>query len=396
MLRLEQVFINYIHDMQKKYMLCLVDLTLKSYHLYYFCKKSFCKLFKYMEGLIEMTYIIRSAGIEITNKCNFRCKHCFNRSGEHNRNDEMTDSQILDIFQSIAKLQPDSMCICGGEPMLRKNLVYQIGKLVKTINSNISLNMVSNGSLIGDTEAKMLKDSGLDLLQISLDGASDETHNWIRNNNYSFKKAIEAIKLAKKYNLQVSVACTPSQKNYNEIFDVIKLCTDLGVSTFRIQPLMIMGRGTQLLDFTLSDEQYFKLSKKIMESASSKYKSINIEWGDPLQHLEAIVEGNESLKFKDLQINAYGDIMFSPYIPIMLGNLKKHSIIEYFDRGLEEIYTIPIIRNAAMQMKEWNNMELNQINKIFPKIGFDKNINFDLIEKENNDTELLNALETLK
>ncbi len=36
-------------------------------------------------NIMNEAHIIRSASIDITNNCNFRCRHCFNFSGEHNR-----------------------------------------------------------------------------------------------------------------------------------------------------------------------------------------------------------------------------------------------------------------------------------------------------------------------
>lgn len=47
------------------------------------------------------SYMIRSVAIDITNKCNFRCLHCYNYSGEHNRESEMSDQEILNIINEI-------------------------------------------------------------------------------------------------------------------------------------------------------------------------------------------------------------------------------------------------------------------------------------------------------
>lgn len=54
------------------------------------------------------SYMIRSVAIDITNKCNFRCLHCYNYSGEHNRESEMSDQEILNIINEICDYQPDS------------------------------------------------------------------------------------------------------------------------------------------------------------------------------------------------------------------------------------------------------------------------------------------------
>lgn len=96
------------------------------------------------------SYVIRSAAIDITNKCNFRCLHCFNHSGEQKRETEMTDDEIINLFNDIIDYQPDAICICGGEPLLRVDLIYKLCELVASKNDIINLNMVSNGFLFNE------------------------------------------------------------------------------------------------------------------------------------------------------------------------------------------------------------------------------------------------------
>ena len=60
---------------------------------------------------------------DITNKCNLRCLHCFNNSGENDViNDELTDEEVMEFITSITPLQLYNICFCGGEPLLRKEL----------------------------------------------------------------------------------------------------------------------------------------------------------------------------------------------------------------------------------------------------------------------------------
>lgn len=90
---------------------------------------------------------LQTASIDITYKCNFRCKHCFNSSGEHSGiKQELSDEKILETADEIMDLGVESLCLCGGEPLLRKDLVYKIANLKK--KTNTALSMVSNGYLI--------------------------------------------------------------------------------------------------------------------------------------------------------------------------------------------------------------------------------------------------------
>lgn len=332
-------------------------------------------------------YLIRSAAVDITNKCNFRCLHCYNYSGEHQRESEMSDEEIIKVFKELIHFQPDTMCICGGEPLLRVDLVYKLCDLIK--DTPILLNMVSNGYLLTEDIANNLKYAGMNLIQISLDGYTPKAHNWLRNNNQAYDHAVQAIRIARKANIEVGVACCPTKVNLDEIEKLIDLCTELGVSMLRLQPLMVMGRGSNLKKYALSGEDYHILSQKIKNKSN---KNLSVEWGDPIQHIESIVYTQRHNDYQDVGITAYGDIMASPYIPVKVGNIRKIGLENYFDAGLQNIYLDKFIKKVASLITEWNNMNLKETLDFFPKLGLDQNINYDLLDKENND---LNVIERI-
>lgn len=189
--------------------------------------------------------------------------------------------------------------------------------------------------------------------------------------------------------LEVGIACCPTTVNRNEIDEVVNLCSQLGVKIFRMQPLMLMGRGAKLKEFELSDEEYHKLSRLLKKCSNKKMK---IEWGDPLQHIQNIAVTNLHNSYVDLGISAYGDIMVSPYIPIKIGNIKERRLQEYFEVGLQDIYLDTFIKKVASLMGEWKNMNLHDDLLDFPILGLNENINYDLLDKDNNDTILIEKI----
>lgn len=78
---------------------------------------------------------------DITNKCNFRCLHCFNHSGENIFKDELSNEQKIEVAKQIRDLSPYIVCLCGGETTCCDVLEEIIKKLKKTVSS---INMVSN------------------------------------------------------------------------------------------------------------------------------------------------------------------------------------------------------------------------------------------------------------
>ena len=322
--------------------------------------------------------ILETIGLDITYNCNFRCKHCFNSSGTHNYDSEMSNENLRKLTKDLTKLNLRGACICGGEPLLRKKILLEIIDIYNTGNPIQGFNMVSNGFFLDNSTARDLKSAGINSVQISLDGATAKTHNWLRGNTESFTRAINAINNLVENEINVCVACVPNKKNINEIDEIIELCSELGVTHFRMQPFMSLGRGSKMYDFLLDDEQYFLLSRKL----SSKRNTINnliIDWGDPISHLSLYSTNKTSLKY--IHISAYGDILISPYLPLKIGNIKHHSIHEYFDAGLSNILNNNFVQLLSGVITDPSKMN-EQITKNFPHIFTGNDIHLDLIEDD--------------
>lgn len=88
----------------------------------------------------------------------------------------MTEQELIDICYEIIKMKPEVACLCGGEPLLRKDVVFKMIEILKSGNIQ-NVNMVSNGFILEREIAEELKKRGVDFVQISVDGAQSESHD---------------------------------------------------------------------------------------------------------------------------------------------------------------------------------------------------------------------------
>ena len=124
---------------------------------------------------------------DITNKCNFRCLHCYNKSGENEAcHDELTDSEVIALFADFAKMRPFNICFCGGEPLLRKELILTVSHKVKGFVPSLSI--VTNGYLLDEKVLTQLIDSGINRIQLSIDGITKKTHEYLRGKKESLDR----------------------------------------------------------------------------------------------------------------------------------------------------------------------------------------------------------------
>lgn len=314
---------------------------------------------------------------DITNKCNFRCLHCFNNSSENNRMpDELTDRQVLRFVKDLVAMKPLNVCICGGEPLLRFNLVLRVAKLLSS--AQITVSMVTNGFLLTNKKARQLKEAGVKRIQVSLDGAKKETHERMRQMLGSYEKALDSLRIFKKSGFEsIGVAFTPTSFNTSELLEAFEICKEIGITEFRVQPLMLLGRGKKnLKDIMPSKIQYRNLVRDINFLKNTE-ENIKVDWGDPVDHLIRFRSVASHL-YAFLVVQSNGDVVASPYLPISVGNIKKTSILTYWKKGLPKIWESSFVQQCAEQIKCIQDFALEHAGQ--PLVWYDENIKMDLIK----------------
>ena len=284
-----------------------------------------------------------SISLDVTTKCNLKCVHCFNNSGGVDSSQDLTNEELLNVSEQIVELSPMSVCLCGGEPLLRDNLF----EIAKTISGNVgALNMVCNGYAMNQGIADKLAYYGFSMIQISLDGINRFQHDSFRGVRGAYERATNAIKYLKNAGIdKIATSLVPNLLNYKSFPEYVDMCCELGVDVIRIMPFIPMGRGLSMgRNLILDEEQMFIFLRALSTAQVSYIGSITIEWGDPLDHMRRM-PGNafNDLMANSMEVKANGDISVTPYLPIVVGNVKKHSLKDYWEHGYNYVWRNPEI-----------------------------------------------------
>ena len=278
-----------------------------------------------------------SVAFTVTSKCNYKCRHCYNNSGD-DLYSELSDEELMDIAEQISETRPMSVCLCGGEPLIRGDVIY---KIIKKLSSNCGIvNIVSNGYLITENVLEKLREAGINTIQISLDGNNAFLHENTRLFPGAFEKATNAIGLATKKGFKVAVSFCPNKLNIYKIEETCKLVKDLGANDFRVMPLILMGRGKSMVNLKPSPDEYLWL-QQIISRLKDKYQEDDfiVSWGDPLDHLSRMPENNRnSMNTYSVEIRSDGKLLLCNYLPIVVGDLRKHRLVDYWYAGYNNIW----------------------------------------------------------
>ena len=158
----------------------------------------------FLKSVLFGTKFPMALSVDVTNKCNLRCKHCY--FFQQNHKNELSEEDLLKKVKEIKKEYPSIIHASwvGGEPLLRKNVVEEGMKL-------FPFNMVvTNGSI----ELPKWKRC---VFNVSVDGTK-EYYEEIRG----LKIYDKVKKHANRNDIHVNIACVLNKENYYCIEDLLK------------------------------------------------------------------------------------------------------------------------------------------------------------------------------
>ena len=204
-----------------------------------------------------------------TNRCNLNCLHCHQDSSPTSSGSELTTSQAFKVIDNMSDAGVAILTFSGGEPLLRGDLYDAI----KRANDNGMLcTIASNGTLMTSEAAKKLAKVGIRRVEIGLDGARAETHDFLRNMPGSFEATIEGIKNCATVGFdELATTMTLHSKNINELEETMDLAEKLGATRFYLNRLIPAGRGIEACYLDVTPREKIKA----LEALYNKfYKSV--------------------------------------------------------------------------------------------------------------------------
>jgi heme b synthase len=288
---------------------------------------------------------------EITRRCNLNCVHCRSSSElEAKEHPDFSLAEAKRVLDDIGSYAKPVIVLSGGEPLLRQD-VFDIASYGTA--KNLRMCLATNGTLVTDHICKKIKESGIRMVSLSLDGSNAAVHDNFRNQPGAFDGTINAAALFRKNGIPFLLNSSFTKRNEAEIPKVYELAKKIGATAWYMFMIVPTGRGHDIMDELISAEHYeeildwhYQMEKQedellVRPTCAPHYYRIILQ--------KSKQEGEKfkrrSLKFSTggskgclagqliCLIDVDGEVLPCSYFPKSAGNIRKQSFKDIWENS---------------------------------------------------------------
>lgn len=194
-----------------------------------------------MESMIELKAPL-GAQLELTPLCNHNCTYCYNywRPDKLPTTKDIKEKYTLDHFKKIVDVLAEAeifdLTLTGGEPFLRKDIIFDLIPYIQ--NANIEANINTNATVLNRADAKKLKDCGINGLLTSFCSSDEALFTKITGNSSAYKTYVKNLEMLLKEGFVISSNMVVMQENKHLVYDTGKFVHEHGVRCFSATPMV--------------------------------------------------------------------------------------------------------------------------------------------------------------
>lgn len=272
--------------------------------------------------------------LNLTQKCNLHCAHCYLDAGTRRDGalDDLSTEEVCDVLDGIAALSNETLVVLtGGEPLLRRDIFdiasYATGLGLMTV-------LGTNGTLLDERRVAALRDAGVSAVGISLDSLDPAYHDEFRGGPGSWDKTRAGIAACRRAGLMFQIHFTVTDDNADELDAMIAFARAEGAAVLNVFFLVCTGRAAGLSN--ISAEVYERVLERVAEAARDEdrllirarcaphFKRIAMSLDPPLPI--TLADGYEAggclAGTRYCRVTPNGEVTPCPYMEISAGSVR--------------------------------------------------------------------------
>jgi radical SAM protein with 4Fe4S-binding SPASM domain len=274
-----------------------------------------------------------TAHLDVTYRCNERCVHCYL---DHDDHGEMTFAEIKDLLHQLADAGVLFLTLSGGEVLMRRDF-FDILRYAR--ERQFCVKVKTNGFMVREKEARLIRDLGVQTVQISIYSHRREVHEAITKLPGSLQRSLAAIRLLRSEGVSVTIANVLMRQNLNDYPGVKALAKELGVEVTTdptITPMMDGNRS--VLNLGIRAPQLRGVFRD-----SELVGDVDEFCALPAAGDDAALDGLAcSAGHTYCYISPYGDVYPCVQFPLPCGNVRNQRFLEIWrqSKPMNEVRSI--------------------------------------------------------
>ena len=259
---------------------------------------------------------------QLTNRCAARCLACCEESGpDKGWADELSREEALALARQIAASGVPYVAFGGGEPLG----VPHCWEIFECLHeSGVALKLETDGRYLDEAGANRLAALSPQCVQISVDGATAQTHERVRPGS-SFAASIASIRRLTARGHAPQLVFVPNRLNLHEALDVYDLAAGLGCQAFVTGPMMRIGRAAMSWDRIACTEAQWQHTVGLLQEHARVLRGamqLSIYPWDILTEMERRLDSPQAM----LLIVPNGKVKLLNALPFVPADLRRDTL----------------------------------------------------------------------
>lgn len=248
----------------------------------------------------------RKALVQITERCNLHCAHCFVSAGREGLDISLEQIE-RDVLPQLVEARVSRLTLTGGEPFAHPDLV-PIVQLAR--DREMTATVCTNATLIESQQLDELAELGGVKLNVSLDGFSADSHGKFRGAPASFEVTRATLREIGERGLLKGVLATPNSlaavDEYEQLCEFARSC---GAEYVLMNPLSSMGRGVRGIRRLGAPDEFMRaVAERTARFRDSELDIVQIRFPNDDRPLSSCEAGTIVYVF------ATGEVTVCPYL----------------------------------------------------------------------------------
>lgn len=202
--------------------------------------------------------------IEATNKCNFRCPHCYKNANIGGK--ELSVNKFERIVNAM-KQKATNMIITGGEPCCNSG----IEQFLTLAGQNFNTYLLTNGYYLSDIPMDVI--ALLKGVQISLYGYDEDGYHRFTGVKDAYGKVFYCLSKLADNHVDVSLTTIVTRDNLDELEYYVKKAIEVGAATMMFGISAPLGRLQPNNKQFIFDSEIHKVIREKVLELREKYKN---------------------------------------------------------------------------------------------------------------------------